>query len=124
MLKKLLFFSYLIAIIIMSLLPPDNLPDLVLFIFADKLIHCCMYSGLTFLMFWAWPNLFNGKKVLLPFLIVVLCGFSMEILQGVFGMGRTFDLWDQFSNMIGFFPGWVSWLLFRKMLDSRRLQNK
>jgi hypothetical protein len=115
-----LYFS---AIIVISLLPPDDLPNVVLFIFADKLIHCCMYAGLTFLLFWAWPERFNGNKFLIPLLLIAVCGFAMELLQGLLGLGRTFDLLDQLSNMVGFFPGWVVWLWFKKIVGSYS-QNK
>ncbi len=118
MLKKILFFIYLLLIILLSLLPPNDLPDVVLFIFADKLIHCCMYAGLTFLMFWAWAERLTGNKFLIPLLIVAVCGFVMELLQGLLGLGRTFDLWDQFSNMAGFFPGWILWIWVKKICAS------
>ena len=124
MLKKLLFFIYLFTLILVSLLPPDNMPDVVFFLYADKLAHCCMYAGLTFLMLLAWPKQFTGKKIMLPLGVVALCGFSLEILQGLSGFGRTFDLWDQMANLAGFFPGWFTWLWVRRMMDSNGLANK
>ncbi len=77
-----------------------------------------MYAGMTFLMFWAWSDRLTGNKFLIPLLLVAICGFAMELLQGLLGLGRTFDLWDQFSNMIGFFTGWFAWLWVKKIYSS------
>ncbi len=107
MLKKYLFFAYLLLITALSLWPSDNMPDVMLFPYADKLIHLCMYSGFTFLMLWAWPVTFSGYRQFLPFLAVVAYGFFMETLQRISVLGRSFDLRDALANSLGFFPGWV-----------------
>jgi VanZ family protein len=107
--KKILFFTYLLAITLLSLWPSADLPNVILFPNADKLIHCCMYAGLTFLALWTWPEHFTGNKQFLPLLAVLLWGFSMEVLQGLTHMGRSFDLKDELANTLGFFPGWVLW---------------
>lgn len=109
MLKKILFFVYLFIITLVSLLPSSDLPDVQLFPFSDKIIHLCLYAGLTFLFFWAWDNRFKGKNQLLPLLAVFCWGFSMEILQGLGNYGRHFDLLDELANVVGFLPGWLTW---------------
>jgi len=112
MLKKILFFGYLSTITIVSLLPSNDLPDVKLFPSADKVVHLCLYAGLTFLFFWSWPGKFKGKKQFLPLLLVFCWGFMMEILQGLGHYGRQFDLLDQVANVSGFLPGWLTWKLW------------
>ncbi len=109
MFKKTLFFLYLALITALSLWPSDGLPDVVLFLNADKLIHSGMYAGFTFLMLWAWPLKFTGYKQLIPFLVVVAYGLLMETLQRISFLGRSFDLSDELANSLGFFPGWLFW---------------
>ena len=112
MLKKLLFFAYLVLITLLSLWPANEFPKVVLFPNADKLIHCCMYAGFTFLALWAWPEKFTGNKQFLPLLAVIVWGFSMEVLQGMTHYGRSFDLTDELANTLGFLPGWLAWRWF------------
>ena len=115
MIKKILFFLYLLLITLLSLLPSRDLPDVKLFIHADKVIHCCMYAGFTFLLLWAWPQKFTGYKQLLPLLVIILWGFLMESLQYFTHLGRTFDLTDELANILGFIPGWIGWKIVTKL---------
>jgi VanZ family protein len=109
MFKKALFFVYLALITALSLWPSNSLPDVVLFPYADKLIHAGMYAGFAFLMLWAWPLKFSGFKQFLPLLIVIVYGLLMETLQRISFLGRSFDLSDELANSLGFFPGWLFW---------------
>lgn len=118
MFKKTLLVIYLFAIALVSLIPSGELPYVQLFPYSDKLIHCGMYAGLTFLIFWNWPDLFIHKRAIIPMIVVMVLGFSMEVSQSLFDMGRTFDLWDQFSNMLGFFPGMLFWLWVKEIFYS------
>jgi len=110
MYKRILLVLYLKGIALVSLIPSGKLPYVELFPYSAKLIHCGMYAGLTFLIFWNWPERFTEKMALIPMIAIMLLGFSMEVSQSLFDMGRTFDLWDQFSNMLGYFPGWIFWI--------------
>ncbi|MCK9400267.1 MAG: VanZ family protein [Bacteroidales bacterium] len=112
MLKKILFFAYLVLITALSLWPSDGLPDVTLVPFADKLIHAGMYAGFTFLMLWAWPEEFSGAKQILPLLLVIAWGFLMEVLQQYSYFGRSFDITDELANSLGFLPGWIGWRWF------------
>ena len=109
MFKKILFFIYLLLIISLSLLPSNDLPDVTLFMYADKVIHICMYAGFTFLLLWAWPQKFKGSRQLLPLLAIVILGFTLEAIQELGNYGRTFELSDELANIIGFLPGWLCW---------------
>jgi glycopeptide antibiotics resistance protein len=118
MLKKTLFFLYLALLTLLSLLPSDQLPNVMLFPNADKLIHICMYAGLTFLLFVAWPKQFSGKRAFIPLILVIAWGFFMEFMQRYGNLGRSFDFRDEMSNALGFFPGWLAWLWFGKWFSS------
>ena len=109
MFKKILFFIYLLLITCLSLLPSGDLPDIKLFLHADKVIHICMYAGFTFLLLWAWPQKFTGARQWLPLLAIVIWGFIIEVIQGLGHYGRTFELSDELANIIGFLPGWLCW---------------
>lgn len=109
MYKKILLFGYLVFITFLSLMPGKDLPDIMVFPYADKVIHACMYAGFTFLLLLAYPVTFSGRRQFLPFLIVVAYGFFMEMLQRISILGRSFDLRDELANSLGFFPGWLFW---------------
>jgi glycopeptide antibiotics resistance protein len=111
MLRKILFFAYLVLITLLSLWPSDGLPDVKLFPYADKLIHAGMYAGFTFLMLWAWPRELSGAKQILP-LLIIAWGLFMEVLQQYSNLGRSFDLTDELANSLGFLPGWICWRWF------------
>ena len=114
MIKKILFFLYLLLITLLSLLPSRDLPDVKLFMHADKVIHLCMYAGFTFLILWAWPQKFTGYKQLLPLLAIIIWGLLMEVIQGLTHLGRSFDLTDELANILGFLPGWILWKLVNR----------
>lgn len=109
--KKLLFILYLFIVTVISLFPSNDIPEVTLFPYFDKLVHFSMYALFSFLMLWAWPEKFPGWKQIIPFLLVVSYGFLMEALQRYSNMGRSFDLSDELANALGFFPGWFFWRL-------------
>jgi glycopeptide antibiotics resistance protein len=107
MIKRLLFFAYIILVTTLSLLPSSDLPKVVLFPHADKLIHMGMYGGFTFLLLWGWPRTFKGIRELLPLLIILVYGFVVELLQQYASIGRSFEFTDILANITGFVPGWL-----------------
>lgn len=107
--KRLLFFLYMFLVTIASLLPSYDVPEVNIIPDFDKLVHFSMYALFSFLILWAWPEKFRGKKQILPFLIVLAYGFFMEAMQRFTNLGRTFDLTDELANCLGFFPGWLLW---------------
>jgi len=122
MLKKLIFFAYLLLITALSLWPSAALPDVMLFPYADKLIHAGMYAGFTFLMLWAWPSRFPGSLQIIPLFMVVAWGLLMEALQRYTQFGRSFDLTDELANTLGFLPGWLAWRWFGRGTTSSALR--
>jgi VanZ family protein len=113
--RFMILLTYLILITAMSLLPSGalHIPDPGLFPHADKVVHFGMYSVLTFLVFYTWPEKFQARyRQLIPLLVVIMWGSAMEILQGLGGYGRHFSHFDILANILGFFPGWIAWRWF------------
>jgi VanZ family protein len=115
MFRKSVFFAYLILLVIISQWPSRDLPDVDLFPQADKLIHSAMYAGFCFLLLWAWPEQFTGKKILSALFILLAFGLLMELMQGVSHAGRSFDITDELANGIGFIPGWILWKIVSRI---------
>jgi VanZ family protein len=110
--KSMILFTYLVIITLLSLLPSSTLhiTEALFFPHVDKVVHFGMYAILTFLLFYTWPEKFNGKfKQYLPLLYVFIWGTLMELFQGLGGQGRAFSYLDILANTIGFLPGWLGW---------------
>lgn len=60
----------------------------------------------------------------MPFVIIAVWGFSMEILQEILNTGRSFDLWDEVVNMLGYIPGWLSWRFVAMKTNLKTTENK
>jgi hypothetical protein len=103
MIKKIILFLYLSFISLLSIMPPSDIPKIQVFPHFDKLVHMLFYAGLTFLLIWNLSKNKNKNKFWLILSFVFWCGLFMEIIQGVSNLGRTFDLLDVFSNVLGFF---------------------
>lgn len=107
--RRVIFFSYVVLITLLSLLPGSDLPSVKLFRHADKVVHMCMYAGFTFLLLRGWPRFFRGTLQWLPLFVVMFWGLTMEILQDIGQYDRSFEISDMVANVLGFFPGWFVW---------------
>ncbi len=104
-LRVTLSLVYLSVIAFLSLLPPDDFPDLPLFPGADKIIHTCLYLGLAWLVCWSMHAEHKRIWYFLIILFTVSWGFIMELSQLMMHMGRSFDVLDILGNSIGAFIG-------------------
>jgi len=104
-LRVTLSLVYLSGIAFLSLLPPDDFPDLPLFPGADKIIHTCLYLGLAWLVCWSMHAEHKRIWYFLIILFTVSWGFIMELSQYMMHMGRSFDVLDILGNSIGAFIG-------------------
>jgi VanZ family protein len=95
-------FVWFILVIIGSLSPQRNLPSIVIFEHADKVVHGIMYFIMTVLLI---PALLSKKKYTLSyvfsFLISIFYGLVMEFLQYSITSTRSADILDFFANCIG-----------------------
>ena len=118
-LRYTLSFIYLLILVLLSLLPTSDFPDVPFFSGEDKYIHICMYLGLGFLACWSLD--FRGKEripsVILLIAGVAMWGILMEVLQRLMTNGRGMEVMDMFANLAGAIAGMV---LYR-ILDRKRV---
>lgn len=99
---------YLILIVLLSLLPTSNFPDIPLFSGEDKWIHFCMYTGLGFLTCWSLDT--RGRRMPPMYLLltgVFLWGVLMEVLQRLMSNGRAMEITDMLANLAGAVAGLI-----------------
>jgi VanZ family protein len=111
-----LFFLCTLAILLLTLMPPDNLGSHSLFQY-DKLGH--------FLMFFSWTLIYGflsfarkGSKhtnLIAIFIIGSVFGVTIEFLQRVMPYGRSAGIYDAVADIIGCFSATA----FLKLLKIR-----
>lgn len=100
-LRILLSLLYLTVVALLSLMPPNDLPYVKPFAGFDKVVHACMYFGLTVLACWTFYSEEKRIRILYVVLFSVSWGMIMEISQLEMMLGRAFDLKDELSNTVG-----------------------
>ena len=108
---------YLIVLVLMSLLPSSDLPDIPYFSGEDKWIHFCMYAGLGFLTCWSLDR--RGRRMPPLYVLlsgVFLWGVLMEILQRLMSNGRSMELMDMLANLAGAVAGLIVYRLLERTL--------
>ena len=105
-LRYTLSLTYLVIIVLLSLLPTSDLPDIPMFSGEDKWIHFSMYLGLGFVTSWSLDR--QGKTM--PPLYVLLAvlfmwGVLMEVLQRLMSNGRGMEILDMLANLAGAVAG-------------------
>ena len=99
--RNLLFVFYVTCVLILSLLPPSDLPKVSLFPEADKAIHFLMYFLFSGIGCWTLRTELNKRNYYLIALIAVGWGILMEILQLTMHASRSFSVFDILTNMVG-----------------------
>ena len=92
---------YIGCIAALSLLPPNDLPQIELFTGADKVIHFTMYFIFSLLFSWTLKTELNYFRIFFIVLVTVGWGILMEFLQLDMHMGRSFSWYDALANTIG-----------------------
>jgi len=92
---------YIGCIAALSLLPPNDLPQIELFNGADKVIHFTMYFIFSLLFSWTLKTELNYFRIFFIVLVTVGWGILMEFLQLDMHMGRSFSWYDALANTIG-----------------------
>ena len=118
---------YLTIVAFLSLLPPKDFPDIPLFPGADKVVHTCMYLGLTWLACWSMHAEVKRVWYYLIILFSISWGVVMEIFQYIMHMGRSFDLYDIAGNSLGTLIGVLIYILMaqlKKRIDIGRAVNQ
>lgn len=118
-LRKTLAVLYLLTIAVISLMPSHDLPHFTKNKIIDKVIHLCMYLGLSFLAGWNYDIINRQLKYMFMLLAgVFMYGVIMEILQRTMHNGRDFDFKDMIANLTGTIIG----LLIYRFLDRKHTE--
>ena len=114
---------YLMIVAFLSLLPPNDFPEIPLFEGADKVVHICMYLGVAWLACWALHAEVNRIWYFLIILFSIGYGVIMENLQFLMHLGRSFDYYDMIGNSVGTLIGVSIYVIMARMkrrIDLRR----
>jgi VanZ family protein len=120
-----LSLTYLSCIALLSLLPPNDLPEIPLFPGADKIVHTCMYLGLAMLFCWSMHAEIRRVWYYLIILFSIGWGAMMELFQFLMHSGRSFEFNDMLGNILGSLIGVFIYSLVaqrKKKLDSRKFR--
>jgi len=99
--RFLLVFIYVGFIMALSLLPPQDLPQVQLFRGADKVVHLIMYLIFSVLGCWALKAEENRTKIWLIIPVTIGWGILMELIQLEMRAGRSFSWYDIQANTAG-----------------------
>ena len=103
-------FAYVGWVVALSLLPPQDFPQIPLFEGADKVVHFILYFIFSMLGCWA---LKAERKFSMAYYIVPLTigwGILMEVFQLSMHLGRSFSWYDILANSFGTFTGTLIYL--------------
>ena len=119
---KISVIVWFLAILILSIMPGQDLPSCLLFGFIpiDKFGHFSFYASLCFLLLKNSQYSTKGigtKSKILSFAIAVVYGALMEVIQGTFCPSRCADIHDVVANSIGAIIGLLAFLFLPNMIE-------
>lgn len=101
--KKVLLFvaiGYTSTIAILSLISNDGIPYFGTN-YEDKIYHFLAYAILNLLWYKVFFNYKNSKPILIAFVISIIYGIIIEVLQGRFTISRDSSIMDILANSFG-----------------------
>ncbi|MDO8904561.1 VanZ family protein [Hydrogenophaga sp.] len=102
------FWISLFGVVVLSLLPTEQLPDQVSLIW-DKAQHAAGFAGLTVLGLMGYPD--RLKRICFGLLVI---GALIELAQHATGW-RHGDLQDLFADLVGILAGAALWMLVKHL---------
>ena len=110
-------FSLITALIILylSLAPSDTFNKVSVFDlpFIDKIVHLCMYFGLTIVLLYENRSMMKRtKNLFLLSIIPFVYGILMEFLQSWLTETRHAEFFDALFDLFGILLALISWRLF------------
>jgi len=102
---------YVLGIMALSLLPPQDLPKIPLFRGADKVIHFMMYFVFSILFCWALRTERHYSRLFFIVVLTIGWGVLMEFIQFSMHLGRSFSWYDISANSLGVLVGIVIYVL-------------
>ncbi|PZD78762.1 VanZ family protein [Mesonia sp. K7] len=123
-----LAITYSLAIVVLSLVNPNQIVLKLEFNYADKLLHLIAYFGLNLL--WLITFLINSnnrKNIFKYFLFIsaasIFFGIVLEFLQYGLTNYRTLDVYDALANTIGALLAFVVMFMLRIKIRELILSN-
>jgi VanZ family protein len=87
---------------------------------SDKLVHFVLYFSWTIFLYFAssrgYKRPIKKRRALVYWLIAVLIGGFIELLQSWMGLGRSADLLDALANTAGAVAGMVLSRVFQRIV--------
>ena len=113
--RVLIMCMYVSCIIALSLLPPQEFPQVPLFEGADKIVHFLMYFIFSLLSCWSFKVELKLSRVFFIIPVTIGWGLLMEIFQFSMHVGRSFSWYDILANSLGVLGGIAVYkLIFRR----------
>jgi VanZ family protein len=106
-----LVIVYIGCIAALSLLPPQDLPQVQLFEGADKVVHFLMYLFFSILGCWTLKTEINRSGIWLTLPVTIGWGMLMELIQLEMHAGRSFSWYDILANSAGVVVGIIGYQL-------------
>lgn len=129
-LQRLALIFYAVFLVIVSLLPSDNLPkipDWSDLFSPDKAAHFGVYAFFAVLLSAELYPRSSTKGILYAILLASAFGALIEILQGISGLGRQADFIDMAANGLGACLGgllfWAAHKLYKSVFPPGKAQQ-
>jgi len=100
-------------------MPSDDVPQIEMFPGFDKVVHGCMYFGLTILACWTLHAEIKRIRIVYVVLFSISWGLLMEISQLEMMLGRAFEWKDELANSVGSLLGAAAYLLIVRLYQSQ-----
>ncbi len=116
-----LTIGYTIIVALLSLLPMRDLPHVHEFRGMDKIVHFCMYFGMSGLLSWATKTELRYSRFIYIVAATLGWGLFMEVMQLEMHYGRQFSWFDMLANATGVFSGILVYIILaRRVLSQYR----
>ena len=94
------------GILVLTLMPGNDVPKWpwAEVIHLDKIVHFVLFGVLAWLMAGVFIHRYSlnaNRAVFIAFIVAVVYGGFIELLQGWMGMGRSADVWDLLVDALG-----------------------
>jgi VanZ family protein len=120
--KNILSILTALVIFYLSLAPSDTFDKVNVFDFPyiDKVVHLCMYFGLTIVLLYENRSMVkNYKNLLLLAIIPFAYGILIEFLQSWFTLTRHGEFFDAVFDLIGILIALIIWGLFHHFVKKK-----
>jgi VanZ family protein len=99
------------------LMPSSEIPTFDFWdkIYFDKILHIIIYSALIILLLWAAKGSYRHfldipkSYFIIAIAFCLLMGLSIEFLQDILPINRSFDIYDFMANIVGLSLGLCIW---------------